>query len=62
MSVEDAQEAFYNVYTAMFKNDRDSPEIRARTLEKEIKKLLDAHNMAHTIRMSDFSSPASAKM
>jgi len=62
MSVEDAQETFYNVYTAVFKNDRDSPETRSLSLGNEIKKLLDAHNMAYTTRMSEFSSSDSAKM
>jgi hypothetical protein len=56
MSVEEAQEAFYDLYTAVFKNKKDSPEKRALTLENEIKKLLDALKLPHTTRMSDFSS------
>ena len=62
MSVEDAQEAFHDVYTAVFKNETDSPETRALILENEIKKLLDARKLPHTKRMSDFSSPGSSKV
>jgi hypothetical protein len=62
MSVDDAQAAFYDFYTAVFKNEIDSPETRALILESEIKKLLDAHNMPHTTGMSDFSSSGSTKV
>jgi hypothetical protein len=62
MSVEEAQDAFHDVYTAVFKNETDSPEARAIILENEVKKLLDAHGMSHTKRMSDFSSYGSSKV
>ena len=62
MSVEDAQAAFYDLYTAVFKNKSNSPEKRAFILESEIKKLLDALKLPHTTRMSDFSSPGSSKV
>ena len=62
MSVEDAQEAFHDVYTAVLKNESESPETRALILENEIKKLLEARELPHTIRMSDFCSPGSSKV
>jgi hypothetical protein len=62
MSVEDAQEAFHDVYTAVFKNETESPETRALILENEIKKLLDTRKLPHTTRMSDFCSPDSSKV
>ena len=62
MSVEDAQEAFHDAYTAIFKNKSDSPEKRALILENEIKKLLDARKLPHTKRMSDFVSADSSKV
>ena len=62
MTVEDAQEAFHDVYTAVFKNKSDSPEKRARILENEMKKLLDARKLPHTKRMSAFSSTGSSKV
>jgi hypothetical protein len=62
MSVEEAQEAFYDVYTAVFKNETESLETRALVLENEIKKLLDARKLPHTTRMSDFCSPGSSKV
>ena len=62
MSVEDAQDAFHNIYTAVFKNEKESPEMRALILENEVKKLLDSHDMPHTTRMSDFSSSNSSKV
>jgi hypothetical protein len=62
MSAEDAQKAFHDVYTAVFKNETDSPGTRALTLENEIKKLLDARNLPYTTRMSDFSSSGLSKV
>jgi hypothetical protein len=62
MSVEEAQEAFHEVYTAVLNNETESPETRALTLENEIKKLLDARKLPHTIRMSDFCSPGLSKV
>jgi hypothetical protein len=62
MSVEDAQEAFHQVYTTVFKDKNESPETRAAILENEVKKLLDAQKLPHTTRMSDFSSPGSPKV
>jgi len=62
MSAEDAQEAFHDVYTAVFKNETDSPGTRALILENEIKKLLDARKLPHTTRMSYFSSSGSSKV
>jgi hypothetical protein len=62
MSVEEAQEAFHDVYTTVFKDETESPETRALILENEIKKLLDARRLPHTTRMSDFSSPGSSKV
>jgi hypothetical protein len=62
MSVEEAQKAFYDLYSALFKNKKDSPEKRALILENEIKQLLDALKLPHTTRMSDFSSPGSSKV
>jgi hypothetical protein len=59
MPVEDAQKAFHDIYTAVFKNEGDSPETRSLSLENEIKKLLDARSMPHTTRMSDFSTGSS---
>jgi hypothetical protein len=56
MPVKDAQKAFHDVYTAVFKNEKDSAETRSSNLENEIKKLLDASSMSHATRMSDFSS------
>jgi len=62
MSVEHAQEAFHDVYSAVFKNETESPETRAIVLENEIKKLLDAHKLPHTTRMYDFCSLGSSKV
>jgi hypothetical protein len=62
MSVEEAQEAFHDLYTGVFKNKINSPEERALILENEVKRLLDAHDMPHTTRLSDFSSPGSSKV
>jgi hypothetical protein len=62
MSVEDAQDAFRDVYSAVFKNESDSQETRPLILENEIKKLLDAHDIPHTKRMSDFSSSGWSKV
>jgi hypothetical protein len=62
MSVEEAQEAFHDVYTAVLNNETESPEARALILENEIEKLLDARKLPHTTRMSDFSSPGSSKV
>jgi len=59
MSVEDSQQAFHDLYTAVFKNEKDSPEIRALRLDEELKKLLVAHRIPHTARMSDFSASGS---
>ena len=60
--MEEAQDAFHDVYAAVFKNEANSPGTRALILEKEIKKLLDAYGMPHTKRMSDFSSSRSSKV
>jgi hypothetical protein len=62
MSVKDAQEAFYDLHAAVFKNNKESPEKRALILENEMKKLLDAHDLPHETQMSDFSSPGSSKV
>ena len=62
MSVEDSQQAFHDLYTAVFKNEKDSPEIRALRLDEELKKLLVAHRIPHTARMSDFSASGSCKV
>jgi hypothetical protein len=62
MPVEDAQKAFHDIYTAVFKNESDSPETRSLNLENEIKKLLDARSMPHTTRMSNLSSAGSSKV
>jgi hypothetical protein len=62
MSAENAQEAFHDVYTTVFKNETGSPETRAFILENKVKELLDAYGMPHTKRMSDFSSPESTKV
>jgi len=62
MPVEDAQKAFHDIYTTVFKNEKDSPEARSLNLENEIKKLLDACNMPYTKRMSDFPSAGSSKV
>jgi hypothetical protein len=62
MPVEEAQEAFQAIYTAVFKNEKDSPETRSLSLENEIKKLLDACSMPHTTRISDFPSAGSSKV
>jgi len=62
MPVEDAQKAFHDIYTAVFKSEKDSPEARSLSLENEIKKLLDACSMPHTKRMSDFPSAGSSKV
>jgi hypothetical protein len=61
MSVEDAQQAFHDVYTAVI-NDESSPERRALHLEDVVKKLLDAHSIPDTARMSDFSTSDSSKV
>jgi hypothetical protein len=60
--VEETQEAFHDVYTAVFNKETDSPETRALILENETKRLLDAHKLPHTTRMSDFYSPDSSKV
>jgi hypothetical protein len=62
MPVEDAQKAFHDIYTAVFKNEKDSPEARSLSLENEIKKLLDAYSMPYTKRMSDFPAAGSSKV
>jgi hypothetical protein len=62
MSVEDAQQAFHDLYTAVFKDEKHSPETRALLLDKELKKLLDAHHIPHTAQMSNFSASDSSKV
>jgi hypothetical protein len=62
MSIEDAEQAFQDMYTAVFKNKQDSAAKRIIHLENEVKRLLDAHGMPHTTRMSDFSSPDCSKV
>jgi len=62
MSIEDAEQAFHDMYTAVFKNRQDSPETKTMHLQNEVKKLLDAHGIPHTTRMSDFYSPDCSKV
>ena len=62
MSVEEAQKTFYDLYSAVFKNKKESPKKRALILENQIKKILDALKLPHTTRMSDLSSPDSSKV
>jgi hypothetical protein len=62
MPVEDAQKAFHDMYTVVFKDEKDSPQARSSSLENEIKKLLDTCSMPYTKRMSDFPSAGSSKV
>jgi len=62
MPVEDAQKAFHDVYTMVFKKETASPEMRASHLTNEIKRLMDAYNIPHGARMMDFSFPGSSKV
>jgi hypothetical protein len=62
MSIEDAEQAFHDMYTTVSKNGQESPDKRAVRLKNEVKKLLDARDMPYSTRLSDFSSPDFSKV
>jgi hypothetical protein len=53
MTPEEAQEAFFKMYTMVFEDDNHSPETRALRLEASIKELLSSKNLPETTKLSD---------
>lgn len=53
MTPEEAQEAFFNTYSAVFEDDSYLPEQRAIRLESSIRELLRIKGLLETVKLSD---------
>jgi hypothetical protein len=55
MTVDEAQEAYFNVHKTVLENDKRLPEARAQQLQTAVQDSLNSANLSDNIKLSDSS-------
>lgn len=55
MTIDEAQEAYFNVHKMVLENDKCPPEARVQQLQTAVKDSLKSANLSDSIKLSDSS-------